>query len=75
MTLDLDELRLFVHRELADHARATTVAEVAAWAGVADLLRPLRDTHVRANLEQSLVDAAQISRPVIKQSNHDTIKS
>ena len=37
---------------------------------VADLLGPLRDAHVRADLEQGLVDAAQVAGTVVNQSYH-----
>jgi len=37
---------------------------------VGHFVRPLCDVHIRANLKQSLVDTAQVSGTVIKQSNH-----
>ncbi len=37
---------------------------------VAHPLRALHDLHIRADLEQRLVDAAQVAGTVIKQSNH-----
>ena len=40
---------------------------------IADFIRRLHDAHVRADLEQRLVDAAQVAGAVIEQSNHRVI--
>ena len=37
---------------------------------IADLLRRLHDAHVRADLEQRLMDAAQVAGAVVEQGNH-----
>jgi hypothetical protein len=47
-TADLSELRLYVHRELADHARTVTTADVAERFDVSEVaaLAALRELHV-----------------------------
>jgi len=42
-------------------------------AGIADLIRPLHDAHVRAGLEQRFVDAAQVAGAVVEQGDHNGI--
>ena len=62
---------LFAQRVDAIVERADAGQHQAA--RVADFIGPLHEPHVRADLEQRFVDAAQIAGTVIKQSNHATI--
>ena len=41
--------------------------------GIADFTGRFHEAHLGANLEQRLMDATQISRAIIKQSNHAVI--